>query len=216
MNAPRPEKGDACVLWQRWRLVQDKELYNLADDPSQKRNLIAEHADVTAKMRAHYERWWTEVAPKVNEHEAIIVGADAENPLQLSPADWQDSFLDQGRQVRDGVRRNGAWNVEVVLAGRYEVTLRRWPAEADAPIRSGLPALKHADGQFPPGQALPVASARLKIADFDARQPVAPGSKAATFAMSLPAGRTQLESWLLDAAGKEIAGAYYVTVRRLR
>src|SRR5262245_21262140 len=36
MNAPAPKKGDACVLWKRWRLVADKELYDLATDPAQK------------------------------------------------------------------------------------------------------------------------------------------------------------------------------------
>jgi len=215
MNAPRPTRGDACVLWRRWRLVHDKELHDLGADPGQQRNLIAEHPDVAAKMRDHYQRWWAEVAPQVNEHEAIVVGADAENPLQLSPADWQDVFLDQGRQVRDGLGRNGAWNVEVARAGKYAIELRRWPAEADAPIRAGLPALKHADGTFPPGQALPVAAARLKIAAHDATRAVADDAKAATFQVSLPAGRTQLQGWMLDAQGKEIAGAYYVTVRRL-
>jgi arylsulfatase A-like enzyme len=214
MNDPVPKKGDACVLWKRWRLMADKELYDLATDPEQKTNVIDKHADVAAKMRGHYEKWWAEVSPKVNDHEAIVIGSDAENPLLLSPADWEDSFLDQGAQVRAGLRRNGAWNVEVSKAGEYEVTLRRWPAEADTAIRAGRPALKHADGQFPAGVALPVASARLKVGEFDATRPVGEADRAVTFAAKLPAGRTKLQTLLLDADGKEIAGAYYVTVRR--
>jgi len=39
----------------------------------------------------------------------LRIGSDAENPSQLSPADWEDSFLDQGAQVRSGLRRNGGW-----------------------------------------------------------------------------------------------------------
>jgi arylsulfatase A-like enzyme len=214
MNDPVPKKGDACVLWKRWRLVADKELFDLATDPEQKTNVIEKHADVAAQMRAHYEKWWTGVSPKVNDHEAIVIGSDAENPLLLSPADWEDSFLDQGAQVRAGLRRNGAWNVEVAKAGEYEIALRRWPEEADTAIRAGRPVVKHADGQFPAGVALPVASARLKVGDFDATRPVGEGDKALTFAAKLPAGRTKLQAWLLDADGKEIAGAYYVTVRR--
>lgn len=213
MNEPRPQKGDAAVLWQRWRLVQDKELYDLAADPEQKANVIEKFPDVAAKMRQHYERWWAEVAPKVNAHEAIVIGSDAENPLVLSPADWEDSFLDQGAQVRSGLRRNGAWNVEVARAGSYEITLRRWPAEADGPIRAGLPAVKHADGMFPAGVALPVATARLRVAEFDATRPA--DDKAVTFTVKLASGRTKLQTWFADADKKEIAGAYYVTVRRL-
>jgi hypothetical protein len=216
MDGPQPKKGDACVLWKRWRLVQDKELFDLATDPAQKVNVIEQHPEVAAQLRTHYERWWADVEPNVNDHEAIVIGHDAENPLQLSPADWEDVFLDQGRQIRLGLRRNGAWNVEVAKAGQYAMALRRWPAEAGAAIRAGLPALKHADGVFPPGEALPAATARLKVADFDATRPVAPDVAAIQFAMPLPAGRTRLQTWLLDDAGKEIAGAYFVTVRRVR
>jgi hypothetical protein len=39
------------------------------------------------------------------------------------------------------------------------------------------------------------------------------GDKAVTFAAKPPAGRTKLQTWFLDADGKEIAGAYSVTVR---
>jgi arylsulfatase len=215
MNEPRPQKGDAAVLWQRWRLVQDRELYDLAADPEQKTNVIDKRPDVAARMRQHYERWWAEVAPNVNDHEAIVIGSDAENPLLLSPADWEDSFLDQGAQVRAGLRRNGAWNVEIAKAGNYEITLRRWPAEADALIRAGLPAVKHADGEFPAGAALPAATARLRVAEFDATRPVGAEDRAVAFAVKLSAGRSKLQTWFADADGKEIAGAYYVTVRRL-
>jgi arylsulfatase A-like enzyme len=215
MNAPRPEKGDACVLRQRWRLVQDKELYDLAADPAQKVNVIDKHPHVAQRLREDYERWWWALAARVNDHEAIVVGDDAENPLQLSPADWEDVFLDQGRQVREGLRRNGPWNIEVAHAGRYQIALRRWPAEADVAIRAGLPAVKHADGVFSAGVALPVASARLRVADFDARQEVTADLKSVQFEMTLAAGRTRLQSWFLDDAGQEIAGAYYVIVRRV-
>jgi arylsulfatase A-like enzyme len=214
MNDPVPEKGDACVLWKRWRLVQDKELFDLATDPAQATNVIDKHPDIAKKLRDHYEGWWAGIEPRVNDHEAIVVGSDAENPLLLSPADWEDSFLDQGAQVRSGLRRNGAWNIEVATAGEYEVSLRRWAAEADLPIPAGRPIVKHADGQFPAGVALPVASARLKLGGFDATKPVAQMDKVVMFTTKLPAGRTKLQTWFLDADGKEICGAYYVTVRR--
>lgn len=214
MNDPAPKHGDACVLWKRWRLVSNRELYDLAADPGQRTNVIAEHADIVEALRAHYEAWWAGVAPRVNDHEAIVIGAEAENPLVLSPADWEDSFLDQGAQVRAGLRRNGAWNVEAAVAGDYEITLRRWPAEIDAALRAALPSVKHADGQFPAGVALPVASARLKVGTFDATSRVEQDDRAVTFVTKLPPGRTKLQTWLLDSAGQEIAGAYYVTVRR--
>ncbi len=192
MNHPRPEKGDAAVLWKRWRLIQDKELYDLTTDAAQKENVIARFPDVVARMRIEYDRWWAGVAPTVNEFSAIVVGSDAENPIQLSPADWEDSFLDQGAQVRSGLRRNGAWNVIVDRAGEYEIELRRWAREADAPLAAGLPPYQHADGTFPAGVALPITQARVRIADFDQTLPRVAGRETGDLHGD-PTGRTHAD-----------------------
>ena len=214
MNAPAPTKQGAAVLWKRWRLLEGRELYDLATDPQQRQNVIEQHPDVAAKMRAHLDAWWGPIEPTINEFGAVVIGNDAENPSQLSPSDWQDSFLDQGRQVREGLRRNGAWNVVVDRAGSYEFELRRWPRESGAAIAAGLPAHKHIDGEFPPGVALPIVKARMKIGGFDASCAVPGDAQQATFQAKLPAGRTQLQTWFYDADGQEICGAYYVYVTR--
>ncbi len=186
----------------------------MANDPSQKNNLLAQHPTVAAKVQAHYDQWWNGVAASVNDFSAITVGSDQENPCQLSPADWQDVFLDQGAQVRNGDKKNGPWNIVVDRDGDYEISLRRWPGEADAILSAGLPPFRHADGEFPPGKALPIAQARLKVADFDRTEAVTPEAKAAKFMTRLRAGRTQLQTWFYDHKGNELCGAYYVYVRR--
>lgn len=214
MQAPAPQKGDAAVLWQRWRWVQGQELYDLRTDFAQRTNLIAQQPAVAAVMRAAYDKWWAGVAPRVNQLSAITIGAKAENPCQLSPADWADSFFDQGAQVRSGLRRNGAWNVVVERAGAYEIELRRWARETGAALDAGLPAHRHTDGEFPAGVALPIAKARLRIAGFDQSREVAGSEKAAVFRANLRSGRTRLETWFYDADGREISGAYYVYVTR--
>ncbi|MBI5395070.1 MAG: arylsulfatase, partial [Verrucomicrobia bacterium] len=144
----------------------------------------------------------------------VIIGKDADTPSQLSPADGQDSFLDQGGQVRRGVATNGVWNVVVDRAGDYEFELRRWPREADAALAAGLPAHKHTDGEFPPGVALPIAKARLKIGSFDESRAIAADDKAVMFTAMLKPGRTQLQTWFYDAERRELCGGYYVYVRR--
>ena len=68
-------------------------------------------------MRDHYDRWWAEIEPGVNQLGAITIGSDAENPIMLSPVDWADSFLDQSVQIRNGVNVIGVWNVDVDRAG---------------------------------------------------------------------------------------------------
>ena len=214
MQAPSPQKGDAAVMWRRWRLVQDKELYDLATDFGQRTNLIALRPDIAAPMRAHYDAWWSNVAPRVNEHSAITVGVKAEAPTQLSPADWQDSFLDQGAQIRRGTRRQGVWNIVVARSGTYDIELRRWAREVDAPMVAGLPPHPNHDGEFPAGKALPIARARLKVAGFDQSRPVGPSDTAVSFTVKLKSGPTKLQTWFYDADGAEISSAYYVYVQK--
>ena len=214
MEAPSPQKGDAAVLWHRWRLVQDKELYDLATDFGQTNNLITQRPDIVAKLRAHYEAWWAKVAPRINEHSAITVGFKAEDPTQLSPSDWEDMFLDQGGQVRKGLRRNGLWNINVARSGTYEIELRRWAREVGATMRAGLPAHPNHDGEYPAGKALPIAKARLKVASFDQSRAVGPSDTAAQFTVKLKSGPAKLHTWFYDAAGAEISGAYYVYVHK--
>jgi len=214
MQSPAPAKGDAAVLWQRWRLVQDKELYDLVTDLGQSTNLITQRPDVAAKMRTHYDAWWAKVAPRVNEHSRITIGAKAEDPTQLSPADWEDSFLDQGAQIRSGVRQNGAWNLFIARSGTYEIELRRWAREVNAPLTASLPPQPTHDGEFPSGVALPIAKARLQVAGLDQSITVTPSDTAASFTVKLKSGPARLHTWFYDAAGAENCGAYYVYLHR--
>ena len=64
-------------------------------------------------------------------------------------------------------------------------------------------------------QALPIAGARLRIGGLDKTIAVRPGDKAAVFEIELPGGDTEMKTWFLDAAGKELCGAYYVDVELL-
>jgi hypothetical protein len=214
MRAPRPKKNDCAVLWHRWRLVQGKELYDLRTDPGQKQNVAAGNLEVVARMQSYYDKWWARSAPGINQFSRITLGADAESPTMLSPADWEDVFLDQQLQVRRGEKKNGPWNVVVDRAGEYEIALCRWPVEADAALRAAMSAFKAVDGKYPPGNSMPIAKARLRVASVDQSRAVGKADKEAVFRVTLPAGATKLQTWFYDAAGQELCGAYYVYVRR--
>ena len=43
---------------QGWRLVNQKELYNINKDPGQTKNVASQHPDQVAKMQAFYDQWW--------------------------------------------------------------------------------------------------------------------------------------------------------------
>ena len=212
-----PAKYEAAVMWNKWRLVKGTELYDLASDPGQQRNVAAEHADVMQKLRAHYDTWWAEVGPRVGEFVPIVIGAPQENPVRLTAVDWADVYCDNTINcLLPGENKNGPWTIDVARAGSYEFALRRWPREADAALTAGLPAVKLTDGEYPAGRAMPIAKARLQIGDYDQTLPVKADDKAVTFTVPLKAtAKTRMQTWFYDAQGKELSGAYFVYARRL-
>ncbi len=215
MNVGRPQWGDAAVLWRKWRLVSGTELYDVASDPAQARNVIREHPDVAARMRKHSDQWWREVEPRLDSFLPTHIGAEAEDPVLVSPTEWADSFLDQSTQVRAGVRRNGLWHLQVEHAGGYEFALSRWPRELGLPMRAPAPPHQGECGQYAAGAALPIARAELRIAGRAMESPVGPGDREAVFKIQLGEGRTTMQTFFYDEQGRELCGAYYVYARRL-
>ena len=202
-----PEKGRSCVVWNQWRLVHGAELYDVNADRAQAHDLAAQHPDVLEKMRAHYERWWFGIEPRLAEFVPISLGAEQENPVLLTSSDWQDTYADNSNHIRDGAGgpRGGPWNVTVERAGEYEITARRWPFDRDAAL----------DGNVdPPGKAFPIAAAKLVVAGTHHAARTLHGAKEALFTVRLPAGRTQLHAWFQDAEDRDLCGAYFVKVKR--
>ena len=49
------------------RLVNNDELYDLQSDPGESKNVIAEHPEVVATLRAAYDQWWKRRATAAGE-----------------------------------------------------------------------------------------------------------------------------------------------------
>lgn len=205
----------AGVLWKKWRLLEDRELYNLETDPRQKTNVIEDHPEVVAKMRNHLNQWWERVGPTANDPQPVIIGHEEANPAMLTACEWLDVFIDQQSQIRRADLKNGWWELEVAEAGRYEFELRRWPRELDLGLSEGLPATRVTDGTLLEGTALPIGRARLKLGTGPMmRRPLKPKAKSATFSANLEPGRIRLHTWFDDTNGQPLLGAYYVYVER--
>ncbi|EDL61245.1 arylsulfatase [Gimesia maris] len=214
MYLSQPRKEGSAVLWKRWRWLENRELYDLTTDPLQQKNVVAEYPEVVKKMQAHLDQWWSELEPTVAVPQRVIVGHPSENPAMLTACEWLDVFVDQQRQVRRGVRRNGTWHLIVDRPGNYQFELRRWPRESGLQLTEGTPALKVTDGLLVQGVALPVTKAKIKIGTFTATANSDSKAESITFTTSLEKGPVELTTWLLDGQGKEICGAYYVYVNR--
>lgn len=62
-------KFEKCAIQDsRFTLVNNRELYDLDANMYEEKNVIKEHPEVVARLRAEYEKWWQEIQPLlVNE-----------------------------------------------------------------------------------------------------------------------------------------------------
>ncbi len=203
-----PKKDRCAVLWKQWRLVHGTELYDVEKDRAQAEDVAAAHPDVVAELRRRHEAWWATVEPRLREFEPVALGSAQENPVELTSSDWQDAYADNSKHIRDaaGGPRGGPWNVEVTQAGDYEIVLSRWPFDLGATLSGNI---------TPPGKALPVAEAKLKVAGKELAEAVMGEARTAIFKVNLPQGRTQLQAWFRDATGTDLCGAFFVRVTLL-
>lgn len=71
-QAAQSKYRQCAVQNSRFALVNNAELYDLQTDPGETKNVITEHPQVVAKLRAAYDDWWESVLPGlVNE---LVVG----------------------------------------------------------------------------------------------------------------------------------------------
>jgi arylsulfatase len=213
-----PKQWDSCVVWGKWRLVYGKELYDIQADPGQKNDVAAANADIAARMREHYEKWWASVEAGTKEFQPISIGSEKENPVELSCSDWQDIYCDNLNHVSNAVGgpRGGPWRIYVERDGNYEVSLSRWPPWQKLALTAGRTPQKMTAGMLPAGKAMPIAGAKLSVAGQESQVKTAAEDLAATMRVRLKAGvTTNLHGWFVDAAGNDLCGAFYAIVRRV-
>jgi arylsulfatase A-like enzyme len=172
-----PELFRACaVRGPRYKLVQaagraeqnnykqDWALYDMANDPAERQNVISEQPEMAARMKKAYESWFADVsATRGYPVPRVVVGTRHENPVTLTRQDW--------RGPRAGWRNDGLghWEVDVATTGRFDVTVRM-PAAKDArAVRLTMGAAERASDW-------PAGSDRVTFKDIE-----------------LPAGRARVE-----------------------
>jgi arylsulfatase A-like enzyme len=236
-----------AVMSQQWRLVNGKELYEIRKDPGQERNVAAEHPEQVARMSAFYEAWWAELEPTFAQTTEIPLGHPDHAVVSLTGHDWiqealppwnqqhirqADGFALAPRKATKGKKavpapshpaksiHHGHWAVKVVTAGVYEISLRRWPVEADEPIAAALPPGADVPGaskayRAHAGLAIPATTAALRLDGQELEsKPIRAGAKEITFTTMLTAGSHQLAPVFITADGNEV-GAYYAVITKL-
>jgi arylsulfatase B len=225
----------SAVMSQRWRLVNGEELYDIQQDPGQQNDVAANHPEQIAQMRAFYATWWSELEPTFSQTTEIYLGHPDHSAATLTAHDWiqethppwnqgqiRRSSFNTGRRGANAknARHMGHWAVKVVNAGTYTIELRRWPAEADAPITASLPAEPNVPGatkafRANAGLAIPATRATLRIDGEDLEtKPVNSSDTHVTFTAELTEGSHQL-SPIFQADDAEV-GAFYTIVTRIK
>ncbi|WDI41253.1 arylsulfatase [Bremerella sp. P1] len=215
-NPAIPQRDGACVMWKQWRLLENRELYNVQDDPHQDKNIAGQHPEIVEKLRSHLNSWWDEVKGDVLTPQRVIIGHDAENPTLLTACEWLDVFVDQQVQIRRGVLKNGSWHLTVAEPGTFELELRRWPRESGLKLADGCPQLKVTDGTFPEGTALPIQRAEVRVDEQTIRiDSMTKDDSAFVTQADLSKGPLELRTAFFNSENQEICGAYYLYVRRI-
>lgn len=195
-SGPAAKWEYSCVMKDRWRMIDGKELYDLRVDPSQREDVSVANPKVVEELRALYPPFWESVSPRLTPV-AIDLGNPTDNPTVLCSQDW---YMPKGNPpwnfgtINKLPRVTGPWMVDVKKAGRYRLTLRQFPIEADKPVKA--------------------VRAKVEIAGQEAEAEVEPGTKGVVFEMDLPEGKSELMTWLFDETGKA-GGAYFTEVEAL-
>ncbi len=189
----------STVMTERWRLVNSdgQFLFDIKADPAQRNDVSSEHPEMVERLLELYNPFWERVSPRMTPVR-IDIGNPAENPVSLSSQDWR---MKTGNppwnfgSIRKLPKVTGPWLVEVKRAGRYRITLRQWPAEANKPVVA--------------------VRAKLEVAGLEKERAVKSGSKGVVFELDLPEGATELVTYLYDEHGKA-GGAYFTEVEYIR
>jgi len=192
-----PEKF-STVMTERWRLVETNGyfLFDIEKDPNQQENVYDQHPEVVEQLKSYYKPFWERVSKGIRPVR-IDIGNPAEKVTELSSQDW---FMESGNPpwnfgaIKKLPKVTGPWKLNVKQAGTYRFTLRQYPE----PARKPLVAVK----------------AKITIAGKEKEVPVEHGSQAAVIELEIPAGETDLITYLYDKKGK-VGGAYFTEVELL-
>ncbi len=219
------ESFNGIVMTKRWRHMRhprfkkdptfdSRLLYDMSVDPAQKNDVAKERPKVIAHLNAALERVH---AGNDNRQQRYVIGSDKQNPIEFTPSSWSERISVWQRGIRAGQPGAVPIFAEVEAPGAYRFSLRRWPKEMDAPIRSA-PELTVPDGfegktKTERGRALPIVKARLKVPGFDKSVEVTDDMTEAVFTVNLKKGDCDILAQFIADDGKEY-GAYFLSVER--
>lgn len=199
----------AVVMWNQWRLVSGKELYDVRQDKGQKKNLAEKRPEVFQAMSKHYDSWHKEAKALFDLPRWITIGSEKANPMILYGQDWVGDRSDNPKHLASATAK-GYWNTIVDRDGVYEIELRRWLKESGKALAEGWEERPELGAS-----ARPVAAINLQVAGSNQTLDIGPTDTNATFYVRLPSGKTQIATMMMDRNDQALGSAIYMYLRRL-
>ncbi len=134
------DEKNSVVMRDKWRLLNGKQLFDIVDDPQQKRNLAATHPEVVEMLRADNQAFIEETKSRTEYQHFIpmaVAGSDHQSVVELTiqHAMGDDKGLWMPHQIAEGIRNtNSRHVVSFERSGEYKISLARWKRECTAPL----------------------------------------------------------------------------------
>jgi arylsulfatase A len=214
-----------AVRTERFNLVNGKELYEIPADPGEQNNVAVKYPQKVKELRAAYEAWY-EVAGRECGfvRKPIPVGYAEENPVSLpapqsyfhgdlkffAGSGFAHDWITNWKKVDDWVH----WDVDVVHAGRCEVTLSYLCPKEDLGSRIAVSVGEaRVEAAIAEPTSMTPKPARDVIPRSETREMHWGSLPLGT--LTLPAGKSQLAVRALTRAGGAVMDLKSVSLRRL-
>ena len=185
-----------AVMSERWRLLNQNQLYDIKADPGQENNVFENHPDVAKKLSDAYEAWWKSLSPAFDMTVRIGVGYKAQSESLLHSHDWHTNNTNtpwHQNHVMSGAIGNGYWALDIAKNAKYQIELRRWPRHVD----KGMDAV----------------SATIEIGGQTITQEVPAGVTSVIFEVELQQGANDLLTKMKLKDGK-VRGSYFAYLKK--
>ncbi len=199
-------ESQTCVIWKNWRLIANKQLYDISKDCMQQNDLAATHPEVVEQLQAKFDAYHAAGKPLVQDPVRFVIGDPRALKVELTSQDvyWvQDVSSGQAFTQRDAEQlkqAHGPYKVTIARDGQYTFTLSRYPLYTGKTFGEGHRAI----GTFK------IEKVRMSIAGQTVERAVTPKDTHASFTLDLKAGDADLDTALIGD-GKD-GVAYFVTV----
>jgi arylsulfatase A-like enzyme len=210
----------SAVIDGDWRLVNKNQLYNLVNDPMQRKNISKEYPEITLKLQKEYNNWWNSIIEEgVNERYAYIkAGSKAENPVRISAHDMHTESTLAHSQVGSllGLNPLGIFKIEIIEEGDYTVSLCRYPRESGYTFNQEIPEIKanfEIEKGMPASKKLNFIQADLSIEQYDKKSDVNMNDKEVNFKLYLQKGKYDLDAFFTDENNVKYP-PYYIYIEK--